>query len=469
MEEVGRSAQAPCCRNLALGGAAEVAEVARSKSTRAALSFSEWAQSGRVKTSMASKSGVGARGGRTRMERGHEVPLQWRLAVAVLLLHAPRINAACEPWCDDACAQLNGDVMQECGDCKGEQRCQPGAADFPTTMHVEVDAGGTAGMGGGGMGGGGTSGGGMGGDGGGKDGRREGDEQGTVYQMKAPKDDGTFHLPHAYRRPGCDLWRTDVSHVTRDLLMRAPWPFIIDGLTSNWSALANWKQESMLERHGGEPFHLHGTYNESLARLLRIDGKYHMGHAVYPRHGCYSDPWRPYTPFLFDQLSGEYHVAPFFMPMSTFQMGIGRGAGVGVPPENHPSSWFAAVVGRKRWLLHPDTEPQPPVAMEGSGSKTLCAVNEKLRTPTTLECVQEEGDVIWVPNYWWHETCGLDGYSCGVGGITWADCDRDIDHSVPADTDCTGDSYKGYSYRVQDIPHCQENPGKCGTLADVSF
>ena len=40
-----------------------------------------------------------------------------------------------------------------------------------------------------------------------------------------------------------------------------------------------------------------------------------------------------------------YSVPDFFKPMSTFQMGIGSGYGIGVPPENHPSSWFTAVKG----------------------------------------------------------------------------------------------------------------------------
>ena len=31
----------------------------------------------------------------------------------------------------------------------------------------------------------------------------------------------------------------------------------------------------------------------------------------------------------------------------------------------------------------------------------------------------QPGEVIWVPNYWWHETCGLDEYSAGIGGITY--------------------------------------------------
>ena len=90
--------------------------------------------------------------------------------------------------------------------------------------------------------------------------------------------------------------------MTRELLEAAEWPFIIDGLTHNWTNLQGWTREAILQEHAADPFHLHDTYNKSLGELLVIDGKYHMGHAVYPAHACYSDPWRPYSPFLFDQV-----------------------------------------------------------------------------------------------------------------------------------------------------------------------
>ena len=112
------------------------------------------------------------------------------------------------------------------------------------------------------------------------------------------------------------------------------------------------------------------VWNSSLSKLLQHNGKYHMGHVVAPREACYSDPWRPYSPFLFlegeDGVADDYSVPDHFKPMSTFQMGIGRGRGVGVPPENHPSSWFAMIVGRKRWMLHPDIEREPVEIMSKS-------------------------------------------------------------------------------------------------------
>jgi hypothetical protein len=277
----------------------------------------------------------------------------------------------------------------------------------------------------------------------------------------APRN-ASFELPGAYKRDGCDLWRIDVrqTELTRELLEGAPFPFIIDGLTANWSALEGWRREAILAEHGDAPYHLHSTYSKTLRELLEWEGKYHMGHAVYPKSACYSDPWRPYTPMLFDHLAASYHVPPYFHPMSTFQMGIGSGAGVGVPPENHPSSWFASVIGRKRWLLHPDTELEPEEMMRYSRGRD-CKPEGKMES--TLECVQNEGEVIWVPSYWWHETCGMDAFSAGIGGITYKGCCADLIESNPEGHDCKQAKFeRGFSYGIDDIPHCKEH--HCGTL-----
>ena len=90
--------------------------------------------------------------------------------------------------------------------------------------------------------------------------------------------------------------------MTRELLEEAEWPFIIDGLTQNWTNLQGWTRDVILKDNFHSPFQLHHTYNKSLGELLAWEGKYHMGHAVYPAHACYSDPWRPYSPFLFEQV-----------------------------------------------------------------------------------------------------------------------------------------------------------------------
>ena len=98
-----------------------------------------------------------------------------------------------------------------------------------------------------------------------------------------------------------------------------------------------------------------------------------MGHAVYPPEGCYSDPWRPYSPMLFGALGDDYSLPAYLNPMSTFQMGMGSGSGIGVPPENHPSSWFAAISGRKRWVLNPPSAGTGRSGGYGTVRMCVCA------------------------------------------------------------------------------------------------
>ena len=45
------------------------------------------------------------------------------------------------------------------------------------------------------------------------------------------------------------------------------------------------------------------------------------------------------------------------------------------------------------------------------------------------------GDIVWVPMFWWHETCGLDVYSVGIGGVSYPGCEHETHEtcSGPAD------------------------------------
>ena len=78
------------------------------------------------------------------------------------------------------------------------------------------------------------------------------------------------------------------------------------------------------------------------------------------------------------------------------------------------------------------------------------------KSPTTLECVQQPGDVIWVPNDWWHETCGLDEYSIGIGGVTYKGCCNDLHGQGAGPGGCAARGEPN-GYGIDDIPYCQEN------------
>lgn len=114
---------------------------------------------------------------------------------------------------------------------------------------------------------------------------------------------------------------------------------------------------------------------------------------------------------LFGALRDDYYLPAYLGPMVTFQMGVGSGYGIGVPPENHPSSWFAVIKGKKRWVLRP---PDAGTSRSGGPGTEPPGVMQRWRDPSglcmpaskpvdALHCDQAEGDVIWVPDYWWHE------------------------------------------------------------------
>ena len=40
-------------------------------------------------------------------------------------------QGSCEAWCTNPCAELNGNTVEECGSCEGDDyACRPGTADF---------------------------------------------------------------------------------------------------------------------------------------------------------------------------------------------------------------------------------------------------------------------------------------------------------------------------------------------------
>ena len=372
----------------------------------------------------------------------------------VLLATALSVAAAsngCESFCSSPCTELNGSPENECGGCEAPMLCRPGAEGFDGS-HIKRDA---AAMGA-------------------RDAAATA-ARGAAAQLYTSHGNNPVQLPSGYvdtfEVGACDLEVVDAADVTRERLVSAEAPLIIKGLTSRWAAHARWDLDALLTAHGDEPFHLHAAGNASLRELLALRGKYSMGHAVWPPSGCYSDPYRPYSPVLYGALADDYSLPDYFYPMKTFQMGLGVGVGVGVPPENHPSSWFAMIKGRKRWVLNPPSAgsaesggsgTQPPAWLQRRSAKCVPAQ----KPLGALHCDQAEGDIIWLPHMWWHETCGLDGYSIGIGGLTVEGCCEEAAAREEEAKYASGWPRCGEpgGYRIAEIEACAANELRCGTL-----
>ena len=51
--------------------------------------------------------------------------------------------------------------------------------------------------------------------------------------------------------------------------------------------------------------------------------------------------------------------------------------------------------------------------------RPTCELFEDKFQQDTIVCDQKAGEVLWLPNYWWHETCGMEDYSIGMGAVTY--------------------------------------------------
>ncbi|CAM9697162.1 unnamed protein product [Ascophyllum nodosum] len=100
-------------------------------------------------------------------------------------------------------------------------------------------------------------------------------------------------------------------------------------------------------------------------------------------------------------------------------------SGAGLPFHNHGETWLGVVYGSKRWALYPPSVSRPYAAeakaewhpLEGSLewlTEVLPALKSAGEVPP-LECMQNAGDLIYVPSNWRHMTLNI-GETIGVGG-----------------------------------------------------
>jgi len=104
------------------------------------------------------------------------------------------------------------------------------------------------------------------------------------------------------------------------------------------------------------------------------------------------------------------------------------GIGNGLPPHKHEAAWLAGIVGRKRWSIFPPSGLSPYTLRNHTNSyiyqraslnpstKWGKKLKSKLKKHSGLkECIQNPGDIIYLPALWWHATENLDSLVISVG------------------------------------------------------
>ncbi|XP_051152452.1 arginine-specific demethylase JMJ22 [Andrographis paniculata] len=199
-------------------------------------------------------------------------------------------------------------------------------------------------------------------------------------------------------------------------------PVLLEGCLDNWPAMRNWDRDYLI-RVCGEARFSAGPVEMKLEDYFR-----------------YSDQVREERPlYLFDpkfidkvpQLGEDYEVPSYFDEDLFGVLGkdrpdyrwiiigpAGSGSSFHIDP-NSTSAWNAVIRGSKKWILFPPDVVPPGVHPSPDGAEVACPVSiiewfmnfygaTKSWKKRPIECICRAGEVIFVPNGWWHLVINLE-------------------------------------------------------------
>ncbi|KAJ0089343.1 hypothetical protein Patl1_32796 [Pistacia atlantica] len=199
-------------------------------------------------------------------------------------------------------------------------------------------------------------------------------------------------------------------------------PVLLEGCLDNWDALEKWDREYLVKVCDDVRFAV-GPVEMKLEDYFR-----------------YSDLVREERPlYLFDpkfaekvpKLGMEYEVPMYFQEDLFSVLGnerpdyrwviigpAGSGSSFHIDP-NSTSAWNAIIKGSKKWVLFPPDVVPPGVHPSPDGSEVACPVSiiewfmnfygaTKNWKKRPIECICKAGEVIFVPNGWWHLVINLE-------------------------------------------------------------
>lgn len=199
-------------------------------------------------------------------------------------------------------------------------------------------------------------------------------------------------------------------------------PVLLEGCLDNWVARERWNRDYLIQLCGDVRFSV-GPADLKLEEFF-----------------LYSDQAREERPlYLFDptfadkvpRLGLEYDVPEYFREDLFSVLGkerpnhrwiiigpSGSGSSFHIDP-NSTSAWNAVIKGSKKWVLFPPDVVPPGVHPSPDGAEVACPVSiiewfmnfyaaTKSWKKKPIECICKAGEVIFVPNGWWHLVINLE-------------------------------------------------------------
>ncbi|KGN59249.1 F-box protein At5g06550 [Cucumis sativus] len=199
-------------------------------------------------------------------------------------------------------------------------------------------------------------------------------------------------------------------------------PVLLEGCLDNWVARKKWNRDYLIQLCDDVRFSV-GPVDMKLEEFF-----------------LYSDQAREERPlYLFDpkfadkvpRLGSEYDVPEYFREDLFGVLGMerpdyrwiiigpsGSGSSFHIDP-NSTSAWNAVIQGSKKWVLFPPDVVPPGVHPSPDGAEVACPVSiiewfmnfyaaTKTWEKKPIECICKAGEVIFVPNGWWHLVINLE-------------------------------------------------------------
>lgn len=199
-------------------------------------------------------------------------------------------------------------------------------------------------------------------------------------------------------------------------------PVLLEGCLDNWAALTKWNRENLIQVCKDVTFSV-GPVE------MKLPDYFHYADLVKEERPLYL--FDPKFAEKVPSLGSDYEVPIYFQEDLFSLMGkerpdykwiifgpAGSGSSFHVDP-NSTSAWNAVIKGSKKWILFPPDVIPPGVHPSPDGAEVACPVSimewfmnfygaTKKWKRRPIECVCKAGEVVFVPNGWWHLVINLE-------------------------------------------------------------
>ncbi|KAK4480904.1 hypothetical protein RD792_011762 [Penstemon davidsonii] len=199
-------------------------------------------------------------------------------------------------------------------------------------------------------------------------------------------------------------------------------PVLLEGCLKNWPAMKKWDREYLTEVCGDVRFSV-GPVEMNLEDYYKYSDQVNEERPLY----LFDPKFVEKVPYL----GMDYEVPKYFNEDLFSVLGnerpdyrwiiigpSGSGSSFHIDP-NSTSAWNAVIRGSKKWVLFPPDVVPPGVFPSPDGAEVACPVSiiewfmnfynaTKSWKKRPIECICKAGEVIFVPNGWWHLVINLE-------------------------------------------------------------